>query len=194
MKRPDSSGRSGPAAPDADPVDRLLAPLRSRGGNAYLGEDVTQAAHALQAADLASQAGASDELVVAALLHDLGWLTGGSDDDHPSRGADLLARWLPPAVSEPVRLHVEAKRWLCADDPAYHAHLSDESKRTLVLQGGPMSSAEVAAWQDRPWTAEAVILRLWDDDAKVPGREVPGFDHWTPMVRRMVDDYAARAV
>jgi predicted HD phosphohydrolase len=175
-----------------DPVAELLAPLRSRGGDAYLGEEVTQSAHALQAADLAAAAGASAELTVAALLHDLGWLTGGADEpdldeNHAGRGADLIARWLPPAVSEPVRLHVEAKRWLCAVDPAYHDLLSDASKRTLIRQGGPMSPEEVAVWEARPWTADAVSLRRWDDEAKVVGRQVAGLDHWEPVVRALVE-------
>jgi gamma-butyrobetaine dioxygenase len=170
-----------------DPVALLLAPLRSKGGDAYLGEAITQAAHALQAADLAEQAGASDALTVAALLHDLGWLIGGSDGDHAGRGADRLARWLPPAVSEPVRLHVEAKRWLCAVDADYHGKLSDASKRTLVLQGGPMDAAEVETWEARPWTADAVALRRWDDEAKVPGRVVAGVDRWEPVLRALVD-------
>jgi gamma-butyrobetaine dioxygenase len=170
-----------------DPVTTLLAPLRSRGGDAYLGEAVTQSAHALQAADLAAASGASDELMVAALLHDLGWLIGGSDEDHAGRGADLIARWLPPAVSEPVRLHVEAKRWLCAVDAGYHDRLSDASRRTLVRQGGPMSAEEVAAWEARPWTADAVSLRRWDDEAKVAGRPAAGTERWEPIVRALIE-------
>lgn len=147
---------------------------------------MTQSAHARQAAALAEAAGAPDELVVAALLHDIGWLTGGGDEDHAERGAQLLARWLPPAVSEPVRLHVEAKRWLCATDAAYHAHLSDASKRTLVRQGGPMAPAEAAAWIASPWAADAVRLRRWDDDAKDPDAIAAHLRHWEPTLAALL--------
>lgn len=165
-----------------DPVTELLGPLLAGGGVAYLGEPVTQSAHACQAAALAEAAGASDELVVAALLHDIGWLTGGRDEDHAERGGRLLARWLPAAVSEPVHLHVEAKRWLCATDAAYHDHLSDASKRTLTRQGGPMTPPEAEAWIASPWAADAVRLRRWDDEAKEPDRVVPDLGHWAPLL------------
>ncbi len=192
--RSDAGGAGGPDArgpgardPSTDPIDFLVAPLRSRGGDAYLGEDVTQADHALQAAELAATEGASEALVVAALLHDVGWLLGGSDEDHAERGAAWLARWLPAAVSEPVRLHVDAKRWLCTTDAGYLTRLSVASKRTLVGQGGPMSADEVGAWAATPWSTEAVTLRRWDDRAKRPGLRVPGLEHWEPSLRRLVE-------
>jgi gamma-butyrobetaine dioxygenase len=164
------------------PVESVLAPLRAAGGSAYLGEPVTQLDHALQAAALADAAGASASLVVAALLHDVGWLLGGTDDDHAGRGATFLAQWLPPSVSEPVRLHVAAKRWLCAREPGYYDLLSDASKHTLTLQGGPMAAAELARFEAEDRSADAVLLRRWDDGAKLPGRVVPDLDHWRSAI------------
>ena len=166
----------------ADPVDGLLAPLLARGGSAYLGEPVTQLEHALQTAALASEAGCPPALIAGALLHDVGWLIGAGEADHAGRGADYLAASLPAAASEPVRLHVEAKRWLCTTSPAYRDLLSDESRRTLRRQGGLMSAAERAAFEAGAWAAAAVQLRRWDDQAKVPGWLVPGLDHWRPLV------------
>jgi gamma-butyrobetaine dioxygenase len=168
--------------PDDDPVERILAELTSGGGAAYLGEPVTQLEHALQAAAKAECDGADAPLVVGALLHDVGWLLGAGDRDHARRGADHLAYWLPPAVTGPVRLHVGAKRWLCATSTGYRDLLSDASRRTLDLQGGPMEEAELGAFEADPWSSDAVRLRRWDDEAKVPGCDVPGLDHWRPVV------------
>jgi gamma-butyrobetaine dioxygenase len=153
----------------------------------YLGEDVTQAQHMLQAAALAESDGASPELVVAALLHDVGHVTGpltgadlmgGTDNRHSHVAADWLARWFGPAVTEPIRLHVAAKRYLCAVDPAYADLLSPASTYTLEVQGGPMSAEEVAAFEAEPYAPDAVRLRRWDDGAKDASRSVPGFDHY----------------
>jgi gamma-butyrobetaine dioxygenase len=174
---------------EAEPtaVGELVAPIQARGGDAYLGEAVTQRDHALQAAALAAGAEASPALVVAALLHDVGWLLGAGDGDHAERSAEYLARWLPPAATEPVRLHVDAKRWLCTTTRAYYDLLSDASKQTLALQGGLMSNAERVAFEAAPWSSDAVRLRRWDDEAKVPGRVVPELTHWLPMVAALVE-------
>jgi phosphonate degradation associated HDIG domain protein len=166
-------------------VDRLLAPLRSRGGSGYLGEPVTQLEHALQSARLAAAEGGPDALVVAALLHDVGWLLADSaagPDDHAARSAAYLAPSLPPGVTQPVRLHVEAKRWLCATSPDYRATLSEASKQTLALQGGPMDAGERGAFEADPWSSDAVRLRRWDDRAKVPGIVLADLDRWRPVV------------
>jgi predicted HD phosphohydrolase len=147
---------------------------------------VTQQQHALQTADRAARAGAAPALVVGALLHDVGWLLGAGDADHAARSATHVRRWLPAAAAEPVRLHVDAKRWLCTTSPGYHDLLSAASKRTLVLQGGLMDAAAVAAFEADPWSSDAVRLRRWDDEAKVPGRGVPGLDHWRPLVAALL--------
>jgi gamma-butyrobetaine dioxygenase len=174
------------------PVDRLAELFTSEGAADYLGEPVTVAQHLLQAGALAAAAGAPDALVAAALLHDTGHLRGadpladeqqlsgrelmgGTDNDHGERGAAWLARWFGPAVTEPVRLHVAAKRYLCATEPSYFGLLSPASVYTLTLQGGPMTDAEAAAFAAGPHAAEAVAVRRWDDAAKDPAADVPGF-------------------
>jgi gamma-butyrobetaine dioxygenase len=157
----------------------------------YLGEDVTQAQHMLQAAALAEGDGAAPELVVATLLHDVGHVTGpltgadlmtGTDNRHSHVAADWLARWFGPAVTEPIRLHVAAKRYLCAVDPTYAETLSPASSYTLEVQGGPMSDQEVADFEAEPYAADAVRLRRWDDAAKDASRSVPPFDHYRQLI------------
>ena len=98
------------------------------------------------------------------------------------RGAAWLARWFGPAVTEPVRLHVAAKRYLCAAEPGYFALLSPASVYTLSLQGGPMTPAEAAAFASGPCAADAVAVRRWDDAAKDPAADVPGFDAYRPLL------------
>jgi len=157
----------------------------------YGGEAITQLEHALQCAELARQAGASPSLISAAFFHDLGHLLHGLgedcaerglDDHHERSGALVLARWFGSDVSEPVRLHVEAKRWLCRAESDYHASLSPASQRSLELQGGVFSHAEADAWIARPHARAAVALRRWDDLAKDPAVVVPGLDDVWPAV------------
>jgi gamma-butyrobetaine dioxygenase len=168
-------------------IDEIEALLATRGRSAYHGEAVSQAEHALQAARLADREGAPGALVDAALQHDVGHLVGvedvaiaerGIDGRHEDSGASWLAAHFPAAVVEPIRLHVAAKRYLCAVDPAYRAALSPASALSLRLQGGPMGPAEVAAFEATPHHADAVRLRRWDDAAKVPGLDVPGVAHY----------------
>jgi phosphonate degradation associated HDIG domain protein len=156
-----------------DRIDRLFA---DRGGAEYHGEAVSQLEHALQAAHLAEAAGAPPPLVAAALLHDVGHLlhgrgedcaTQGIDDRHEDLGVRFLAAAFGPAVTEPVRLHVTAKRYLCAAEPDYLGRLSAASVRSLGLQGGPMSAAEVREFEANPHHAAALVVRRWDDAAKV---------------------------
>ena len=165
--------------------------FEERGRDAYHGEPVSQAEHALQAARLAESAGATDSLVVAALLHDVGHLLHdlgedaagrGIDDRHERSGSRWLAATFGPDVAEPVRLHVEAKRYLCAVEGVYHDALSPASKLSLSLQGGPMAVDEVARFEADPRYLDAVRLRRWDDEAKVPGLEVPDLDHYLGRV------------
>jgi len=185
------------------PVDRLAELFASEGAADYLGEPVTVAQHLLQAGALAAAAGAVPALVAAALLHDAGHLRGadpladetelsgrdlmaGSDNDHGERGAAWLTRWFPAAVTEPVRLHVAAKRYLCATEPDYFALLSPASVYTLSLQGGPMTDAEAAAFAAAPYAADAVAVRRWDDAAKDPAADVPGFDTYRPLLQDLL--------
>jgi gamma-butyrobetaine dioxygenase len=156
------------------------------GAGDHLGEPVTIGEHMLQAGALAEAAGAEGTLVAAALLHDIGHLLGKPDKTHGEAGARWLSQWFGAAVTEPVRLHVPAKRYLCATDADYFALLSAESVRTLSLQGGPMSAAEAAAFEALPHAREAATVRRWDDQAKDPAATPPRFAHFAPLLATLV--------
>jgi len=168
-------------------IDEIIQVFETRGDEAYFGEPVSQKEHALQAAHFAEKEGASDALVVAALLHDVGHLIHGLGEDAADRGLDArhedaghewLAGLYGPEVTEPIRLHVAAKRYLCAVDRGYLERLSPASVQSLELQGGPFDAGEVREFEAHPQYREAVRLRMWDDLAKVPGMEVPGLEHY----------------
>ena len=172
-------------------IDAILAIYQDSGAGAYFGEPVTVTEHGLQAAHFARRDGAPDALVVAALLHDIGHLVESAPADiadwktdagHERVGAAWLARLFGPEVSEPVRLHVPAKRYLCAVEPEYLAALSAASVTTLRLQGGPMSPAEAHAFEAEPHFRDAVRLRRWDDAAKIAGLVTPGFAAYRPLL------------
>lgn len=172
-------------------LDTLREMIGRRGADLYGDEAVTQAQHALQCAQLAEDEGADAALIVAALLHDVGHLLEadyGSDlarqEDryHENLGKAFLDKAFPPNVTEPVRLHVAAKRYLCAVDKAYRSTLSPASENSLQLQGGPMSDAEVAAFEALPFYAEAVRLRKWDDRGKDPQMQTGALEHFLSYV------------
>ncbi|MFJ8058171.1 phosphonate degradation HD-domain oxygenase [Streptomyces sp. NPDC096142] len=176
-------------------VDELAGLFAGEGASAYLGEDVTMAQHMLQSAGCAEQAGAPDALVAAALLHDLGHFHGpvsgeelmqGTDNRHSHTGADRLSEWFGPEVTEPIRLHVAAKRYLCAVEPGYFDRLSPASVHTLEVQGGPMSEAEVAAYEANPYAADGVAVRRWDDEGKDPEAPTPDFGHFRPLLTALL--------
>ena len=189
-------------APTRETIVRFLAEIFSRrGAEEYLGEPVTIAEHMLQGAKLAEDAGAEDALVAAALLHDIGHFTSEfgtySPDDiedkhHDEAGAEVLAPFFPPVVTECVRLHVAAKRFLCATDPSYFGKLSSASVHTLSLQGGPMSDAEVEAFRKNPFHDEAVRVRIWDEGGKVAGMKTRPFREYEPLLQRVVDAHLGR--
>ena len=171
-------------------IEHLFA---SRGGEQYSGEPVTQLEHALQSAWLAEQAGADDELVTAALLHDLGHLLHelgatptlrGVDDVHQYRAIPFLRGVFGERVLGAIGGHVDAKRYLCATHPGYLQALSADSQRSLQLQGGVFSVQEAQAFIARPGAAEAVQLRLWDDQAKAEGLATPPLAHYLERARR----------
>jgi len=177
------------------PVQIIAELFASEGAAGYLGEAVTQAAHMLQAAALAEQAGAAPALIAAALVHDVGHFTGtvtgrdlmaGTDNRHSHQGADWLAQWFGPEVTEPVRLHVDAKRYLCAIEPGYLDKLSPASVYTLGVQGGPMDTAEAAKFAASPFAADACQVRRWDDQAKIPGAPTPAFGHFRPVLEGLL--------
>lgn len=176
-------------------LDELTRVYETRAVRAYGLEGVSQLEHALQSAHLARRAGKSDALVVACLLHDVGHLVhdlgenpaaAGVDDRHEAVGAEWLATWFPVEVVDPVRLHVAAKRYLVAADPDYAARLSPDSVRSLRLQGGPMDAAERAAFEAEPFWRDAVTLRRFDEEAKIPGAGTPTFRDFLPIVRACV--------
>lgn len=171
--------------------DELMRVLGGRATGRYGLSAVNQLQHALQAGALAEARGEPATLIVACLLHDIGHMVHdigedyaerGIDDKHEERGADWLARHFGPAVSEPVHLHVAAKRYLHTVDATYVNHLSPESIRSLGFQGGPMSPAEIAAFEKTPYAAEAVRLRRIDDEAKDPKAATPAFEHFLTYV------------
>ena len=156
------------------------------------GEQVSMRDHMLLTAQRAVEEGASDELVAACLLHDVGHLLVSPDDEfgkhtHDEIGADWLTQHFPPAVSEPVRKHVEAKRYLCATDPAYHAKLSPASQYTLAKQGGPMSPGEIEQFEQEAYFEDALRLRRWEDEyGKLAGTRPPDFDEFRPILERLI--------
>jgi phosphonate degradation associated HDIG domain protein len=173
-------------------VEEIILLYQNKGGRAYEGEGVTQLEHALQSAQLAEQAGASPELICAALLHDIGHLLNdrgetptlrGVDDLHQYVALPFLRQGFPEAVLGPIRLHVDAKRYLCATRPEYYSQLSEDSKRSLELQGGVFSPADAERFIRQPYAADAVAVRLWDDAAKVSAAPTPDLLHFEPALR-----------
>ncbi len=172
--------------------DRILTLLEQQGTARYGTEAVSQLQHALQTAAQAQQSEAGPALITAALLHDFGHLVHnlgedaaerGIDDRHEYRALGYLKRLFGPAVTEPIRLHVNAKRYLCAVDSAYWASLSPASKRSLELQGGVFSQAEAIAFIAQPHAAAAVKLRRWDDLAKDPAQTPPALNSFLPVLQ-----------
>lgn len=175
---------------------RLLGAMAHAGARRYGGERVSELAHALQCADLARGGGADDELALACLLHDVGRVAvdqsevfdrvGGARPGargHHEVGADLIAPYVPERITWLVRMHADAKRYLCATEPGYHATLSPISQHTLTLQGGPMGADEAARLSGHPWFADALRLRRWDDEAKVVGKETRPLAQWESLLR-----------
>ena len=173
-------------------LQRIEAIYLARGQRLYSNahaERVSALAHALQCAQLAEWAHAPDALVAAALLHDLGHLlmdepvADDEDDRHEVRALDLLCADFGPAVTEPIRLHVQAKRYLCAREAGYFDGLSAASVHTLSLQGGVMSPDEASAFEALPFAMDAVQLRRWDDLAKEPGKPTPSLTYYLGVVQ-----------
>ena len=174
-------------------IDRLLQILREFGAEQYGREAVTQMQHALQCAELAELEDGRPALIAAALLHDIGHMVDAEgrcasdehaevDRHHEDKAALFLSRTFGPEVTEPIRLHVPAKRYLVATDAAYFATLSPASVHSLEMQGGPMRADEVAAFDRLPHAAAAVKLRAWDDRAKNPEHVTPDLAHFRPAL------------
>ena len=172
-------------------IEAIAELFAGPGARDYLGEPVTIGIHMRQAGALAEAAvkGAGEvggqSLVAAALLHDIGHLRQESDSRHGDAGAQWLSQWFGPAVTEPVRLHVAAKRYLCASEPGYYRRLSAESVRTLAPQDGPMTADQVAAFEALPFARDAVAVRRWDDEAKDPAITPPEFSHFEALLKAL---------
>jgi len=162
-------------------VDFILDLFARRGAEAYMGEPISMAQHMEQSAACAVADGASDDLVIAALLHDIGHFVGdfpidalenGIDNLHQEAGANFLQAYYPAVVTEPIRLHVAAKKYLCTVDEPYFARLSEASVQSLQVQGGPMTQAEIETFESSPYHLAAVQIRQYDDDGKVAGLDI----------------------
>jgi phosphonate degradation associated HDIG domain protein len=181
-----------------DIVSGIFKIFNEKGHSEYGGEAITQMEHALQTATLARENNASDQLITAALLHDIGHLLHdlpndaplhGIDDVHENKAAAFLRKYFPDAVSEPVRLHVAAKRYLATSEPTYYALLSEPSKHSLALQGGLMSVEEVNAFRENPFFYDAVRLRRWDDQAKVENLSTVAVEDFKASVTASLRSY-----
>ena len=177
-------------------IDELFD-LYHQHGHRHYGEEVTELEHALQAAMLAERGGEAPALIAACLLHDCGHLlhdlgeevaASGVDAAHERRGAALLSNHFPPAVFEPIRLHVAAKRYLCHRLPRYHAGLSAASRLSLDLQGGPMTVREAAEFELSPHYRRAIQLRRYDDAAKIAGALTPVLESYRPLLRSLITE------
>lgn len=176
-------------------VDDVRTLFEQYGSMSYSGEPVSQLEHALQSGVLAEQEGASEELIAAAFLHDLGHLLNQQGETPTARGIDDVHQYfvltflrpvLPDSVLEPIRLHVDAKRYLCASDRTYFDRLSVDSRRSLQLQGGVFDEEGVEAFLRKPFARDAVRLRRWDDLAKERNRATPDIEHFLEIVRRVM--------
>jgi phosphonate degradation associated HDIG domain protein len=179
----------------ADPVGEIFARFAEAGDGLYIGEPVTIAEHMLQAAARAQDDDAPPELVAAALLHDYGHLLTdlpedsaehGIDTQHEELGFAYLEELFPPEVTEPVRMHVAAKRYLVAVDEGYRDELSPASLLSLELQGGPMTPDEVAAFERGGHAEAACRLRRYDDAGKDPDAAVPPLESYGPLLRSLL--------
>lgn len=181
-------------------VDFIGSIFDRRGDEEYLGEPVNMGQHMLQGATIAEQNGQPDEIIVGALLHDIGHFTSEfgtftmddtEDRHHEDAGAEVLERFFPKIITDCVRYHVAAKRYLCAKRPEYSRRLSEASVHSLNLQGGAMSSDEVAEFEKNPNLDQIIAVRYLDDAGKRPDMETPDYWHFAPIVQRMVDRHAA---
>lgn len=180
-------------------VDYIGDIFHRRGREEYLGECVTMEQHMLQAAHFARVANEPEEVVVAALLHDIGHFTSEfgaySPDDtqdkhHEDAGAEILEAFFPKIISDCARYHVAAKRYLCATTPDYFSRLSPASVHTLSLQGGPMNKTEVTEFESNPYLTQIVNVRTYDEAGKEADLITEPFSYYLPMMRRLVDAYA----
>ena len=178
-------------------TNSILEILSTKGHEQYGTEAVSQLEHALQCATLAETNNANPELITASLLHDFGHLVHnlgedaaerGIDDRHEYRALGYLQTIFSDAVTEPIRMHVNAKRYLCAVNKDYWDSLSPASKTSLELQGGIFTQAEAKEFISQSYAEDAVKLRIWDDLAKVEGLKTPGLEYFVPIIGKLTMD------
>lgn len=187
----------------AQTIESIFAAMEESHRFPYGPEPVTELEHALQCAELAAAESGDDELVAAALLHDVGRVAARQDSvsdtlepeaakkivpgarGHDAVGISLLSGLMPERVLFCIGAHVAAKRYLCAVEPSYYDVITGGSTHTLKLQGGAMSPDEVAAFEKHPWFDDAVKVRRWDDRAKIAGAETRPLAHWRPLVEKL---------
>ena len=171
-----------------------------RGGEEYLGEPVTMGQHMLQGATMAEQSKEPDDIIIGALLHDIGHFTSEfgtfsmedkKDRYHEDAGAAVLEHFFPKVITDCCRYHVAAKRYLCATNPEYFQKLSAASVHSLNLQGGPMSETELKKFERNPNLKKILTVRLYDDAGKIPDMDTPSFWHFSPRVQKMVDSHCS---
>lgn len=176
-------------------VDFVLDLFARRGAEEYMGEPVSMSQHMEQTAACAAADGAPEALVIAALLHDIGHFVGdfpidalenGINNLHEDAGAAFLAPYFPATVTEPIRLHVAAKKYLCAVDQSYIKQLSDASVESLNVQGGPMSAEEIRVFESNPYHQSAVQARRYDDDGKVAGLEIKPVSEYRNQIEALL--------
>lgn len=177
-------------------LESIQKTFQNHGGEKYADEEVTQVQHALQSAVMAEEERASDSLVVASLLHDIGHIMDGNElpkaleenlhDQHESRAYEWLLESFGPAVADPVRLHVAAKRYLCTTDQSYLEKLSPTSLKSYKDQGGRMSEEELSEFENEEFFQEAVMLRKWDDKAKDPDKNTPTIDYYIKLMEPLL--------
>ncbi len=180
-------------------VDFIFDLFSRRGAEEYMGESVSMAQHMEQTAACAVADAAADSLVASALLHDIGHFVGdfpidalekGVDNLHEEAGAQFLAPWFPVSVTEPIRLHVAAKRYLCKTDEGYFDRLSAASVNSLRVQGGPMNAGEVRQFESSPYYRDAVKARLYDDDGKIAGLTIKPVREYRKLLESLLLDQA----
>lgn len=176
-------------------VVQQILEVYHRNGHRMYGEAITECQHALQCATLAQQEGQPADVIVASLLHDFGHLLHdlgediadkGVDTRHEHVGANRLSAWFPPAIVEPIRLHAASKRYLCFREAGYYEDLSDASRKSLALQGGPMTPEEAAEFEKLPQFQTAVTVRRYDDRGKDPTMITPPIEAFAPLMESFV--------
>ena len=180
-----------------DTIVQKIVQLFEDHGEKMYGEAVTELTHALQCAEEATKRGASDALIVATLLHDIGHLLHNQGEDVAERGIDMrheiigekfLRNSFPETVSRPVGLHVAAKRYLASTEEGYVESLSEASKRSLELQGGLMTSDEILTFESDPYHLDAVLLRRCDEAGKRVGHVSPPLETYLLKIRGLVEN------